>query len=78
MNTMSHDAPTGCARLNYESTTTHDGSATIHHGGATNAHDASTIRYGASTIKAGSATVTSRPPTDVHDLVVVLRQCAKL
>ena len=36
----------------------------------TNAHDASTIRYGASTIQAGSATVASRPPTNVHDLVV--------
>ena len=48
----------------------YDGSATIHHGGATNAHDASTIRYGASTIQAGSATVASRPPTNVHDLVV--------
>ena len=69
---MSHDAPTGCARSIYVSTTTHDGSATIHHGGATNAHDASTIRYGASTIQAGSATVASRPPTNVHDLVVVI------
>ena len=55
------------------STTTHDGSATIHHGGATNAHDASTIRYDASTIQAGSATVAPRPPTNVHDLVVVMR-----
>ena len=70
INTMSHDAPTVSARF----TTTHDGSATIHHGGATNAHDASTIRYGASTIQAGSATVASRPPTNVHDLVVVMRQ----
>ena len=57
---------------------THGGSATIHHGGATNAHDASTIRYGASTIQAGSATVASRPSTNVHDLVVVMRQFAKL
>ena len=40
----------------------------------TNAHDASTIRYGASTIQAGSATVASRPPTNLHDLVVVMRQ----
>ena len=40
----------------------------------TNAHDVSTIRYGASTIQAGSATVASRPPTNVHDLVVVMRQ----
>ena len=71
---MSHDAPTVSARFIYESTTTHDGSATIHHGGATNAHDASTIRYGASTIQAGSVTVASRPPTNVHDLVVVMRQ----
>ena len=36
----------------------------------TNAHDASKIRYGASTIQAGSATVASRPPANVHDLVV--------
>ena len=50
------------------------GSATIHHGGATNAHDASTIRYGASMIQAGSATVASRPLTNVHDSVVVMRQ----
>ena len=42
----------------------------------TNAHDASTIRYGASTIQAGSATVASRPPTNLHDLVVVMRQGA--
>ena len=74
INTMSHDAPTMSARFIYGSTTTHDGSATIHHGGATNAHDASAIRYGASTIQAGSATVASRPPTNVHDLVVVMRQ----
>ena len=40
----------------------------------TNAHDASTIRYGASTIQAGSATVASRPPTNLYDLVVVMRQ----
>ena len=40
----------------------------------TNAHAASTIRYGASTIQAGSATVASRPPTNLHDLVVVMRQ----
>ena len=40
----------------------------------TNAQDASTIRYGASTIQAGSATVVSRPPTNLHDLVVVIRQ----
>ena len=72
INTMSHDAPTVSARFIYGSTTS--GSATIHHGGATNAHDASTIRYGASTIQAGSATVASRPPTNVHDLVVVMRQ----
>ena len=39
----------------------------------TTAHDASTIRYGASTIQAGSATVASRPPTNLHDLVVVMR-----
>ena len=71
---MSHDAPTVSARFIYGPTTTHDGSATIHHGGATNAHDASMIRYGASTIQAGSATVASRPPTNVHDLVVVMRQ----
>ena len=40
----------------------------------TNANDASTIRNGASTIQAGSATVASRPPTNLHDLVVVMRQ----
>ena len=40
----------------------------------TNAHDASTIRYGACTIQAGSATVASRPTTNLHDLVVVMRQ----
>ena len=76
INTMSHDAPTVSVRFYYGSTTTHDGSATIHHGGATctNAHDASAIRYGASTIQAGSAAVASRPPTNVHDLVVVMRQ----
>ena len=67
---LSHDAPTVSAGFVYGSTTTHDGSATIHHGEATNAHDASTIRYGASTIQAGSATIVSRPPTNVHDLVV--------
>ena len=74
INTMSHDAPRVSARFIYGPTTTHDGSTTIHHGGATNAHDASTIRYGASTIQAGSATVASRPPTNLHDLVVVMRQ----
>ena len=40
----------------------------------TNADDASTIRNGASTIQAGSATVASRPPTNLHDLVVVMPQ----
>ena len=74
INTMSHDAPTVSARFIYGSTTTHDGSATIHHGGATNSHDAPTIRHGASTIQAGSAAVASRPPTNVHDLVVVMLQ----
>ena len=69
-----YDAPTVSARFIYRPTTTHDDSATIHHGGATNAHDASTIRYGASTIQAGSATVASRPPTNLHDLVVVMPQ----
>ena len=72
--TMSHDAPTVSARFIYGPTTTHDGSARIRHGGATNAHDASTIRYGASTIRAGSVTVASRPPTNLHHLVVVMRQ----
>ena len=71
---MSHDAPTVSARFIYGPTTTHDGSATIHHGGATNAHDACTIRSGASTIQAGSATVASRPSTNLHDLVIVMRQ----
>ena len=74
INTVSHDTPTVSARFIYGSTTTHDGSATIHHGVATNAHDASTIRYGASTTQAGSATVASLPYTNVHDLVVVMRQ----
>ena len=71
---MSHGAPTASARFIYGPTTTHDGSATCHHGGATNAHGASTIRYGASTIQAGSATVASRPLTNLHDLVVAMRQ----
>ena len=62
------------ARLIYGSSTSHDGSAMIHHGGATNAQDASTIRYGASTIQAGSTRVASRPPMNVHDLVIVMRQ----
>ena len=76
INTMSHDAPTVSARFIYEPTTTHDSSVTIHHGGATNAHDASTIRYGAtcSTIQAGSVTVASRSPTNLHNLVVGMRQ----
>ena len=69
INTVSHDASTVSARFIYGSTSTHDGSATIHHSGATNAHDAST-----STIQASRATVASRPPTNVHDLVVVMRQ----
>ena len=73
-NTVSHDAPAVSARFIYESTTTHDGSATIYRGGATNFRDASTIRYGASTIQAGMATLASRPPTNVHVLVVVMRQ----
>ena len=71
---MSHDAPTVSARFIYGSNTTHDGSATIHHGGDANAHDASTIRHGASTIQAGSARVASRPPTNAHDFVIVMRQ----
>ena len=62
------------ARLIYGSSTSHDGSARIHHGGATNDQDASTIRYGASTIQAGSARVASRPPMNVHDLVIIMRQ----
>ena len=78
INTVSHDAPTVSARFIYGSTTTHENSATIHHGGATNAHDASTIRYGDSMIQAGSTRVASRPPTKVRDLVVVMRQFAKL
>ena len=53
---------------------THDDSATIHNGGDTIALDASTLRYGASTIQAGSATVASRPPQNVHDLVVGMQQ----
>ena len=56
-----HDSSTDPLRLK---------TAAIHHGGATNVHDASTIRYGASTIQAGSATIASRPPTNVHDLVI--------
>ena len=62
------------ARLIYRSSTSHDGSAMIHHGGATNAQDASTIRSSASTIQAGSARVASRPPMNVHDLVIVMQQ----
>ena len=74
INIVSQDVPTVSARSIYGSTTTHDDSATIHHSGATNAHDASTIRYGTSMIQAGSDTVAPRPPTNVHDLVVVMRQ----
>ena len=62
------------ARLIYRSSTSHDGKATIHHGGATNAQDASTIRYGASMIQAGGARVASRPPMNLHDLMIVMRQ----
>ena len=72
INTVSHDAPTMSARFIYGSTTSHGDSATIHHGGATNAHDASPIRYGASATQAGSARVSSRPPTNVHGLVVIM------
>ena len=68
----------GVCTINLRITMTHDGSATIHHGGATNAQDASTIRYRASAIPAGSAAEASRPPTNVHDLVVVMPQFAKL
>ena len=71
---VSQDAPTVSAQLIYGSSTSNDGSATIHHGEATNAQDASTIRYGASRIQAGSARVASRPPMNVHDLVIVMRQ----
>ena len=71
---LDHDAPTVSARLIYGSSRSHDGSATIHHGGAKNAQDASRIRYGASTIQAGSARVASRPPMNVHYLVIVMRQ----
>ena len=78
INTVSRDAPTVSARFIYGSTTTHDNRAMIHHGCAANAQDASTIRYGASTIQGGSATVASRPPTNVHDLVDVMRQFVKL
>ena len=74
INTVSHEAPTVAARFIYGPTTTKNDSATIHHGGASNAHDASTIRYGASTIQTVSARVASQPPTNVHDLVVVMRQ----
>ena len=39
-------------------------------------HDAPTVSarfiYGPTTIQAGSATVASRPPTNLHDLVVVI------
>ena len=69
---VSKDAPTVSARLIYGSSTSNDGSAKIHHGGATNAQDASTIRYGASRIQAGSDRVASRPPMNVHDLVIVM------
>ena len=69
---VSQDAPTVSAQLIYGSSTSNDGSATIHHCEATNAQDASTIRYGASRIQAGSARVASRPPMNVHDLVIVM------
>ena len=74
INMVSQDAPMVSARLIYGSSTSNDGSATIHHGGATKAQDASTIRYGASKIQAGSARVASRPPMNMHDLVIVMRQ----
>ena len=74
INVVSQDAPMVSARLIYGSSTSNDGSATIHHGGATKAQDASTIRYGASKIQAGSARVASRPPMNMHDLVIVMRQ----
>ena len=70
INTVSNDAHTMCARFVHGCPTTHDSSAKIHHGGATNAYDASTIRYSASAIQAGSTTVASRPPMNVHYLVV--------
>ena len=74
INMVSQDAPMVSARLIYGSSTSNDGSATIHHGGARKAQDASTIRYGASKIQAGSARVASRPPMNMHDLVIVMRQ----
>ena len=39
-----------------------------------NSHDMATIRNGATKVQAGSATAASRSPTNVHDLVVVMRQ----
>ena len=39
-----------------------------------NAHDVVTIRYGSTTVQTGSATAASRSPTNVHNLVVVMRQ----
>ena len=39
-----------------------------------NANDVATIRYSATKVQAGSATAASRSPTNVHDLVVVMRQ----
>ena len=74
INMVSQDAPMVSARLIYGSSTSNDGSATIHHGGTTKAQDASTIRYGASKIQAGSARVASRPPMNMHDLVIVMQQ----
>ena len=71
---VSQDAPMVSARLIYGSSTSNDGSARIHHGGAMKAQDASTIRYGACKIQAGSARVASRPPMNMHDLVIVMRQ----
>ena len=71
---VSHDAHTVSARFIDGSTKTHNRSSTLRHGGATNAHHASKTRYGASTIQAGSATLASRPSTNVHNLVVALRQ----
>ena len=78
---MSHDAPTVSARCLHDSSTdplrlmtAALRFTTVELRVLTNAHDASTIRYGASTIQAGSAPVASRSPTNLHDLVVVMRQ----
>ena len=51
---------------------THHCNATIHHREAMNAHNPPQFNTVLSTIQAGSTMVASQPPTNVHDLVVVM------